>query len=177
MYQFDIAAGSKADLYRDLESALDGLTANEPDAVANMANAAALLWEYLPDLNWAGFYRNIGGELVLGPFQGKAACIRIPFGSGVCGTAAATRETQLVEDVHAFPGHIACDAASASEIVVPIVVDGELLGVLDLDSPSRGRFDAEDQAGCEKLIALLGPRLRSDSQRSEPLTQLQSMCS
>jgi len=162
VYQFDIAAGSKADLYRDLESALDGLTANEPDAIANMANAAALLWEYLPDLNWAGFYRNVGGELVLGPFQGKAACIRIAFGSGVCGTAAATRETQLVEDVHAFPGHIACDAASASEIVVPIIVDGELLGVLDLDSPNRGRFDAEDQAGCERLVALLAPRLRGD---------------
>jgi GAF domain-containing protein len=159
VYQFDIAAGSKADLYRDLVSALDGLTADEPDAIANMANAAALLWEYLPDLNWAGFYRNVGGELVLGPFQGKAACIRIPFGSGVCGAAAATRETQLVEDVHAFPGHIACDAASASELVVPIVVDGALLGVLDLDSPGVARFDAEDQAGCEALVALLGPRL------------------
>lgn len=159
MYQFDIAAGSKADLYRDLESALDGLTAGEPDAIANMANAAALLWEYLPDLNWAGFYRNAGGELVLGPFQGKAACIRIPFGSGVCGAAAATRQSQLVEDVHAFPGHIACDAASASELVVPIIVDGELLGVLDLDSPIPGRFDAEDQTGCEKLVALLGSRL------------------
>ena len=160
MYQFDIAAGSKADLYRDLLSALDGLTAQEPDAIANMANAAALLWEYLPDLNWAGFYRNVGGELVLGPFQGKAACIRIPFGSGVCGAAAATRESQLVEDVHAFPGHIACDAASASELVVPSLVDGELLGVLDLDSPTRGRFDEDDRAGCETLVVLLGPRLR-----------------
>ena len=160
MYQFDIAAGSKADLYRDLLSALDGLTAGEPDAIANMANAAALLWEYLPNLNWAGFYRNVNGELVLGPFQGKAACIRIPFGAGVCGTAAATRESQLVEDVNAFPGHIACDAASASELVVPILVEGELMGVLDLDSPDRGRFDAEDQAGCERLMALLGPRLR-----------------
>ncbi|WP_116091179.1 GAF domain-containing protein [Sphingomonas crusticola] len=159
MYQFDIAAGSKAELYRDLASALDGLTADEPDAIANMANAAALLWEYLPDLNWAGFYRNVGGELVLGPFQGKAACIRIAFGSGVCGTAAATRESQLVEDVHAFPGHIACDAASASELVVPIVVNGELLGVLDLDSPNVARFDAEDQAGCETLVALLALRL------------------
>ena len=160
MYQFDIAAGSKAELYRDLASALDGLTADEPDAIANMANAAALIWEYLPDLNWAGFYRNVGGALVLGPFQGKAACIRIAFGAGVCGAAAATRETQRVEDVHAFPGHIACDAASASELVVPIVVDGKVLGVLDLDSPLVGRFDAEDQAGCERLIALLGPRLR-----------------
>jgi len=160
VYQFDIAAGSKADLYRDLLSALDGLTADEPDAIANMANAAALLWEYLPDLNWAGFYRNVGGELVLGPFQGKAACIRIAFGAGVCGAAAATRTSQLVEDVHAFPGHIACDAASASELVVPILVEGELLGVLDLDSPDMARFDAEDQAGCEALVALLGPRLR-----------------
>ena len=159
MYQFDIATGSKADLYKDLLSALDGLTAGEPDPIANMANAAALLWEYLPDLNWAGFYRNVGGELVLGPFQGKAACIRILFGSGVCGAAAETRETQLVEDVHTFPGHIACDAASNSEIVVPILVGGELLGVLDLDSPNRGRFDAEDRAGCEALIALLAPRL------------------
>lgn len=160
MYQFDIAAGSKADLYGDLLSALDGLTSAEPDAIANMANAAALLWEYLPDLNWAGFYRNVEGELVLGPFQGKAACIRIPFGSGVCGAAAATRETQLVKDVHAFPGHIACDAASASELVVPIVVDGALLGVLDLDSPNIARFDKDDKAGCEALVALLGQRLR-----------------
>jgi len=160
VYQFDIAAGSKASLYRDLLSALDGLTADEPDAIANMANAAALLWEYLPDLNWAGFYRNVGGELVLGPFQGKAACIRIAFGAGVCGAAAATRTSQLVEDVHAFPGHIACDAASASELVVPILADGALLGVLDLDSPTRGRFDADDREGCEKLLALLGPRLR-----------------
>ena len=159
MYQFDIAAGSKADLYRDLLSALDGLTAGEPDPIANMANAAAVIFETLPDVNWVGFYRNIGGELVLGPFQGKAACIRIAFGSGVCGTAAATRQTQLVEDVHAFPDHIACDTASASEIVVPIIVDGELLGVLDLDSPNRARFDTEDQIGCEAIIALLGPRL------------------
>jgi len=160
VYQFDIAAGSKADLYRDLASALDGLTAGEPDGIANMANAAALLWEYLPNLNWAGFYRNVDGELVLGPFQGKAACIRIPFGSGVCGTAAITRESQLVDDVHLFPGHIACDTASASELVVPIVVDGELLGVLDLDSPMRGRFDTQDQAGCEALMTLIGARLR-----------------
>lgn len=159
MYQFSIAAGSKAELYRDLLSALDALTADERDGVANMANAAALLWEYLPGLNWAGFYRLVEGELVLGPFQGKAACIRIPLGKGVCGTAAATRETQLVEDVHAFPGHIACDAASRSELVVPIVRSGELLGVLDLDSPEPGRFDAEDGAGCEALAALLAGRL------------------
>ena len=161
MYQFDIAAGSKADLYKDLLSALDGLTADEPDAIANMANAAALLWEYLPDLNWAGFYRNVGGELVLGPFQGKAACIRIPFGSGVCGTAAETRTTQVVEDVHAFPGHIACDAASASELVVPIEHDGVLIGVLDLDSPIVGRFDEDDVRGCVAAMAVLGPRIIS----------------
>jgi len=158
MYQFDISAGSKADLYRDLLSALDALTADEPDAVANMANASALIWQYLPDLNWAGFYRLIGDELVLGPFQGKAACIRIALGKGVCGTAAATQTTQLVEDVHAFPGHIACDAASRSELVVPIVRDGVLVGVLDLDSPEPARFDAEDAAGCEALVALLATR-------------------
>ncbi|QIG81286.1 GAF domain-containing protein [Stakelama tenebrarum] len=161
MYTFDIAAGNRAELYRDLESALDGLTASEPDAIANMANAAALLWQFLPDLNWAGFYRNVGGELVLGPFQGKAACIRIPFGQGVCGAAAQSRETQLVADVDAFPGHIACDAESASELVVPIVHQGELLGVLDLDSPSPGRFEASDAAGCEALMRLLAPRLVS----------------
>uniref|UniRef100_UPI0025D7047C GAF domain-containing protein n=1 Tax=Sphingomonas sp. TaxID=28214 RepID=UPI0025D7047C len=127
--------------------------------IANMANAAALIWEYLPELNWAGFYRAIGGELVLGPFQGKVACIRIAMGAGVCGTAAADRATQLVEDVHAFPGHIACDAASRSELVVPIVYQGELLGVLDLDSPEPARFDTGDAAGCEALVALLAPRL------------------
>lgn len=159
MYEFDIVAGSKPELYRELLSALDALTAGERDAVANMANAAALLWEYLPDLNWAGFYRLVDGELVLGPFQGKAACIRIPLGKGVCGTAAAERATQVVEDVHAFPGHIACDAASRSELVVPILRDGELLGVLDLDSPTPARFDAEDAAGCEALAALLAGRL------------------
>lgn len=159
MYDFDIAAGSKAELYRDLHAALDALTAHEPDAIANMANAAALIGQYLPDLNWSGFYRMVGDELVLGPFQGKAACIRIPLGKGVCGTAAETRETQLVEDVHAFPGHIACDAASRSELVVPIVEGGRLIGVLDLDSPSPARFDAEDAAGCEALMALLGPRI------------------
>ncbi|RSU49221.1 GAF domain-containing protein [Sphingomonas sp. S-NIH.Pt15_0812] len=159
MYQFDISSGSKADLYHDLHAALDALTAGEADAVANMANASALLWQYLPDLNWAGFYRMVAGELVLGPFQGKAACIRIPLGKGVCGTAAASGETQVVADVHAFPGHIACDAASRSELVVPIVRDGAVLGVIDLDSPEPGRFDAEDAAGCEALAALLSTRL------------------
>ena len=159
MFTFDITATDKSELYRDLAAALDSLTANEPDPIANMANVSALIWEYLPDLNWAGFYRNLDGELVLGPFQGKAACIRIPFGKGVCGTAAATRETQLVEDVFAFPGHIACDAASRSELVVPIVHQGALLGVLDLDSPNPGRFDAGDAAGCEALVRILAPRV------------------
>ena len=157
MYDFKIEAGDKAVLYRDLLSALEGLVAGEPDPIANMANAAAFIWETLPDLNWAGFYRNVGGELVLGPFQGRPACIRIPFGSGVCGAAAANLSVQRVDDVNAFPGHIACDAASASELVVPIVgADGELIAVLDLDSPSRARFDAEDEAGCVKLAEVLG---------------------
>ena len=159
MYHFDVTVGSKAELYRDLLSAIDALTADEPDSIANMANVSAAIWQFLPDLNWAGFYRLVEGELVLGPFQGKAACIRIALGGGVCGTAAASRTTQVVEDVNAFPGHIACDAASASELVVPIVHDDRLIGVLDLDSPHVGRFDAEDAAGCEAIAALLGPRL------------------
>lgn len=159
MYQFDIAADGKTELYREILGALDALTAGEPDAVANMANAAALLWQYLPNLNWAGFYRSVGGGLVLGPFQGKPACIRIALGSGVCGTAAASRRTQLVADVHAFPGHIACDAASAAELVVPIMHGERLIGVLDLDSPTAGRFDAADAAGCEAIVALLAPRI------------------
>ena len=159
MYDFRIEAADKPSLYRELIEAADSLTAGELDAIANMANLSALLWEALPDLNWAGFYRNVGGELVLGPFQGRAACIRIPFGKGVCGTAAATREVQCVEDVHAFPGHIACDVASRSELVVPIVVDGALIGVLDLDSPSPARFDKEDVAGCLALIQRVAPRL------------------
>ncbi len=159
MYSFDVASTTKADLYRDLLSAIDAITAGEPDAIANMANVAALVWEYVPGLNWAGFYRMAGGELVLGPFQGKAACIRIPVGKGVCGAAAATFATQLVEDVHAFPGHIACDAASASELVVPLVHEGRLLAVLDLDSPHHARFDAEDKAGFEAICAMVAPRL------------------
>jgi len=159
MYQFDVETGSKAELYRDLLAAVDALTADERDGIANMANVAALLWQYLPDLNWAGFYREVGGELVLGPFQGKAACIRIPFGRGVCGTAAASGETQLVADVHAFPGHIACDADSRSELVVPVRRDGRTVAVIDLDSPRPARFDAEDAAGCEALAALLADRI------------------
>ncbi len=160
MFQFDVNADAKkSELYIDLSAALAALTADEPDPIANMANAAALIWEYLPDLNWAGFYRAIGDELVLGPFQGKAACIRIAFGKGVCGVAAETHEVQCVEDVHAFPGHIACDAASASELVVPIVHEGRLIGVLDLDSPVKGRFDRDDVTGCSELMAVLGPRI------------------
>lgn len=159
MYDFKITAADKPTLYRELAQSLEALIAGEPDPIANMANVAALLWELVPDLNWAGFYRMIGGELVLGPFQGCAACIRIALGSGVCGTAAATGETQLVEDVNAFPGHIACDAASASELVVPIVIGGRIEGVLDLDSPTPARFTAEDAAGAERLCALLSERL------------------
>lgn len=159
MYAFTVDTSAKDELYRDLASALDALTADEPDAVANMANAAALIWQYLPDLNWAGFYRLVGGELVLGPFQGKPACIRIAMGAGVCGAAAAALSTQLVDDVHAFPGHIACDADSRSELVVPIVRGGVLLGVLDLDSPLPARFDAADAAGVEALAAMLAGRI------------------
>jgi len=159
-WTFDIDANQpKADLYADLYRALDGLTAGEPDSIANLANAAALIWQFLPDLNWAGFYRLIDGELVLGPFQGKPACIRIAVGSGVCGTAAATRMVQRVADVHSFPGHIACDADSASELVVPIVVGERLIGVLDLDSPIVGRFDEQDASGCVRLMELLALRI------------------
>ena len=155
MYDFKIEAADKATLYRDLAQALEALVAGERDAIANMANAAALIWESLPDLNWAGFYRNVGGELVLGPFQGRPACIRIPFGTGVCGAAAASLEVQRIDDVHAFPGHIACDSASASELVVPILRDGELVAVLDLDSPKPARFTEEDEAGCVALAQIL----------------------
>src|SRR5687767_16041658 len=125
MYDFKIEAASKPQLCRELIEAADALTAGEADGIANMANVAALIWETLPDLNWAGFYRNVGGELVLGPFQGRPACIRIAFGEGVCGAAAASLEPQRVDDVHAFDGHITCDAASVSELVVPILRDGE----------------------------------------------------
>ena len=155
MYDFRIEAADKASLYAELIAAAGALTAGEPDPIANMANAAALIWETLPGLNWAGFYRNVDSELVLGPFQGRAACIRIPFGKGVCGTAAETLQVQRVEDVNAFPGHIACDAASASELVVPIVRDGKLIAVLDLDSPTPARFTEEDEAGCIAVGSLL----------------------
>ena len=155
MYDFKIAAADTPTLYRDLASALERLVAGESDSVANMANASALIFESLPDVNWVGFYRNVGGELVLGPFQGRPACIRIKFGDGVCGVAAQTRQVQRVEDVNGFPGHIACDSASASEIVVPLMRDGELLGVLDIDSPNTARFTQEDEAGCVRLGEIL----------------------
>jgi GAF domain-containing protein len=155
MYDLKIEAADTATMYRDLASALEGLVTGEPDSIANMANAAALIYETLPDVNWVGFYRNVGDELVLGPFQGRPACIRMTFDQGVCGAAAKTRQVQRVEDVHSFPSHIACDAASASEIVVPLIRDGEVLGVLDIDSPKTARFTAEDEAGVVKLGEIL----------------------
>ena len=154
-YDFRITAADTATMYRDLASAVEGLVAAEPDAIANMANVAAVIWETLPELNWAGFYRNVAGELVLGPFQGRPACIRIEFGEGVCGVAAESREVQRVDDVTVFPGHIACDSASASELVIPIVRDGELIAVLDLDSPRAARFTKDDEAGCIRLGEIL----------------------
>ncbi|MCE2729298.1 GAF domain-containing protein [Sphingorhabdus sp.] len=160
MYEFSIDTNApKSEIYRELVKSADALTSGESDGVANMSNIAALLWEFLPDVNWTGFYRVVDGELVLGPFQGKAACIRIPFGRGVCGAAAQTGETQLVEDVHAFPGHIACDANSASELVVPVMRNGQVIAVVDLDSPSRGRFDHDDALGIESLVAVIADRI------------------
>jgi len=149
-----ISASDKPGFYRELVQQLEGLLHGERDAIANAANLSALLYDAMPRLNWAGFYLMRGGELVLGPFQGKPACVRIPVGRGVCGTAVARRESVLVEDVHAFPGHIACDAASRSELVVPLIRDSEVIGVIDLDSPEPGRFDADDQAGIEAIASL-----------------------
>ncbi|MBR3962081.1 MAG: GAF domain-containing protein [Oscillospiraceae bacterium] len=134
---------------------LSAITEGVPYETANLANASALLWEHLPNLNWAGFYKMIGEKLVLGPFQGKTACIEIEIGRGVCGTAVAENKTQLVYDVHQFPGHIACDCASNSEIVVPIHVDGKIWGVLDIDSPVIGRFSEEDKIGLEEFVKVL----------------------
>ncbi|MBX3724326.1 MAG: GAF domain-containing protein [Xanthomonadales bacterium] len=155
MFTATVPSGSKAEVYSALVEQARGLLAGEPDRIANAANFSALVFHGLPDLNWAGFYFHDGRELVVGPFQGLPACVRIPIGRGVCGTAAATGATQVVPDVHAFPGHIACDAASRSEIVVPLLRgDGSLLGVFDVDSPSPGRFDDEDRAGLEALCAV-----------------------
>ena len=160
MYDFRPAPDTpKPELYRQLADAADALTAGESDGVANMANVAALLWEYLDRVNWTGFYRVRDGELVLGPFVGRPACIRIPFGTGVCGAAAESRATQLVPDVHVFPGHIACDGDTRSELVVPVVRDGAVVAVIDLDSPETARFDAEDAAGVERLAAVLADRI------------------
>jgi L-methionine (R)-S-oxide reductase len=158
-YTFAPVAIDTATRWAELADACAAITADEPDAIANMANVAALVWQYIPDLNWAGFYRFDGTELVLGPFQGQSACIRIGLDKGVCGAAARTRTTQRVDDVHAFPGHIACDAASRSELVIPIVCGAKLVGVLDLDSPLPARFAAEDQAGAEALIARIAAAL------------------
>ncbi len=161
MYAFTPDQGlAKPELYRELLAAADAITEGEPDGIANMANVAALIWQFVPDLNWAGFYRVLAGELVLGPFCGKPACIRIPLGHGVCGTAAAEAKTQRVPDVQAFPGHIACDAASRSELVVPVAREsGAVIAVIDLDSPFADRFDAEDQAGMEALAGLVASRI------------------
>ena len=149
----------KPEAYRQLVDAAEALTSGESDSVANMANVAALLWDFLPELNWAGFYRVIGDELVLGPFMGRPACIRIPMGMGVCGVAAASGESQLVEDVHTFPGHIACDSVTKSELVVPVSQNGKVVAVIDLDSPSLARFDTEDQSGIEALAQVLSQRI------------------
>jgi len=150
---------SKTQRYRDLETALVSLLEGETDPLANLSNAAALLAQSLDRINWCGFYLLRGEELVLGPFQGKPACVRIPVGKGVCGTAAARRQTVVVPDVSRFPGHIACDPASRSEIVVPILENGALRGVLDVDAPEPARFDDEDRIGLERYVEALIPRI------------------
>ena len=149
-----IDAANKSALYAELVEQARGLLHGETDRIANAANFSALVWHAVPDINWCGFYFFDGHELVVGPFQGRPACVRIALGRGVCGTAAASGETQLVEDVNAFAGHIACDSASRSEVVVPLFVDGQLLGVWDVDSPLPARFDRDDQAGMEALCAV-----------------------
>ena len=148
------ASGAGLDGYTLLAAQVQALFADERDFIANAAQFSAFLYNQVDDLNWAGFYLNRNEELVLGPFQGQVACVRIPFSKGVCGAAAATRQTQRVEDVHAFPGHIACDSASNSELVIPLVKEGRLIGVLDLDSPKLGRFSEADQVGLERLAAI-----------------------
>ncbi|WP_379548625.1 GAF domain-containing protein [Qipengyuania sp. DSG2-2] len=158
MYDFKAdETASAEERYRQLGQAASALIEGESDTVANMANIAALLWEFIPRMNWAGFYRVIDGELVLGPFAGRPACIRIPMGQGVCGAAAASGTTQLVEDVHAFPGHIACDAVTQSELVVPVIRDGKVIAVIDCDSPEPARFSSDDAAGLEALATIIAP--------------------
>lgn len=155
MFNYEKLEGDKQDVYRQLLQQVSGLLHDETDWLANTANTAALLYNQLRDVNWAGFYFLKGDELVLGPFQGKPACVRIPMGKGVCGTAAAERKSLVVPDVNAFPGHIACDAASRSEIVIPIIEHDRLIGVLDIDSPVKERFDGVDQAELEKVVEIL----------------------
>ena len=151
-----------------LEQALQSLTADEPDALANLANSAALLYHGMSQINWAGYYLFKDNQLVLGPFQGKPACIRIPMGKGVCGTAAQNRAAIIVPDVHQFPGHIACDAASASEIVLPIIKQGRLLGVLDIDSPVKGRFQETDRVVLQRFVDILADSIRWETLLSQP---------
>lgn len=161
-----IDSGDKPRFYAELVSQARGLLHGEHDRIANAANLAALAWHALPSINWCGFYFFDGRELVVGPFQGKPACVRIALGRGVCGAAASTRETQLVDDVHAFEGHIACDAASRSEIVVPLVLDDRLLGVWDVDSPEPARFDDEDRRGMMALCQVYVESLQMDDVRT-----------
>ncbi len=154
MFTSSTLTGTRPEQYAQLADQARALLAGERDRIANAANLSALVYNALPELNWVGFYFFDGTELVVGPFQGLPACVRIPLDRGVCGAAASSRQTQRVEDVDAFPGHIACDSASRSELVVPLVLDGELLGVFDLDSPRPGRFDTEDQQGLEAIAAV-----------------------
>lgn len=167
MFEVRSLTGDKRQQYAELVAQARGLLAGERDRIANAANLCSLVWHSLPDLNWCGFYFFDGRELVVGPFQGRPACIRIALGKGVCGTAAQTRETQLVDDVDAFEGHIACDAASRSELVVPLVDAGRLVGVWDVDSPRRARFDAHDRAGMQALCAVYVESLRAAGAESE----------
>lgn len=160
MFNYDVNTTDKTSLYKDLYTACDAITTGEEDAIANMANIASLLWQYIPDLNWAGFYRMKNGALILGPFQGKAACIHIPLNKGVCGKAASSGEIQCVKNVHDFEGHIACDADSVSELVAPISDnDGEIIAVIDLDSPTANRFDEQDVEGIARIAKLLSTRI------------------
>ncbi|MEH7462172.1 GAF domain-containing protein [Bacillus thuringiensis] len=155
MFTGEEYTGTREEQYSTVIKQLDALLTGESNVVANLANASALLNVFLQDINWVGFYVTEGNQLVLGPFQGLPACVRIPFGRGVCGVAAETKTTQLVADVHEFPGHIACDAASNSEIVVPLIKNDEVIGVLDIDSPNKGRFDEIDQTYLEKFVEIL----------------------
>lgn len=160
MFEYEIDTSDKISLYKDLYTACDAITQNENDAIANMANVAALLWQYIPNLNWAGFYRMKNNALILGPFQGKAACIHIPLDKGVCGKAASSREIQCIKNVHDFEGHIACDAESVSELVAPIIdSDDNIIAVIDLDSPIANRFNENDVEGISTIANLLSDRI------------------